>query len=222
MFLFHSHKKKALDTTFAGLTFKNPAGVRQSPTLRQLKDCRTYGAGFVTLSPPSENVLDWILGLQEYRKKTILAVNVWTDLSRTFSLVYDFSDLIIIDPDLDHGIDSPDISDTAILLDEVVNLRLCYENYTPIALRISHGHTPEEISALLNHCRLSGIDAVVVPAKKVTSVLEQTQHRYPVIGSAETVEEALECFQAGAVLVETNLRPFSFQKLLTHLAQPHP
>jgi hypothetical protein len=220
MCLFKSHKKKALDTTFAGLSFKNPAGIRQSPSLRQLKDCKTYGAGFVTLSPPSEEVLSWILGLQEYRNKTILAVNVSADLSRTFSLVYDFSDLIIIDPDLDHGIDSPDISDTTVLLDDVVNLRLCYEHYTPIALRISHGHTPDEISALLDHCRLSGIDAVVVPARKVGWVLDQTQHRFPVIGSADTIEDALECLQAGASLVETTLRPFPFQKLLIHLAQP--
>ena len=220
MCLFKSHKKKALDTTFAGLSFKNPAGIRQSPSLRQLKDCKTYGAGFVTLSPPSEEVLSWILGLQEYRNKTILAVNVSADLSRTFSLVYDFSDLIIIDPDLDHGIDSPDISDTTVLLDDVVNLRLCYEHYTPIALRISHGHTPDEISALLDHCRLSGIDAIVAPgARKVQMVLEETQGRVPIIGAADNAEDAMACIAAGASLVETSLGPFAFQKFLKTLSQ---
>jgi hypothetical protein len=172
----------------------------------------------VTLSPPSEDVLNWILGLQEYRKKTILAVNVSSDLTRSFSLVYDFCDLIIIDPDGDHGIDSPDISDTSVLLDEIVSLRLCYEHYTPIALRLSHGHTPDEIHALLGHCRLSGIDAVVVPAKKVGMVLEETQHRYPVIGAADSIEEAMECLQAGACLVETTLRPLAVTKLLKALS----
>lgn len=219
MFLFGSHKRKALDTSFAGLDFKNPLGLRQSPSIRQLRDCRTFGAGFVTLTPPSEDVLNWILGLQEYRKKTILAVNVSSDLARSFSLVYDFSDLIIIDPDGDRGIDSTDISDTTVLLDEVVNLRLCYEQYTPIVLRLSHGHTPDEIQSLLSHCRLSGIDAVAVPAKKVGMVLEETQHRYPVIGSADTMEEALECLQAGASLAETTLRPFAFNKLLKSLSR---
>lgn len=220
MFLFGSHKKKALDTSVAGLSFKNPVGVRQSPSIRQLRECRTFGAGFVTLSPPDENVLNWILGLQEYRKKTILAVNVSSDLTRSFSLVYDFTDLIIIDPDADRGIDSADLSDTTILLDEVVNLRLCYEHYTPIALRLSHGHTPDEIHTLLAHCRLSGIDAVVVPARKVGMVLEETQHRYPVIGAADSVEEALECLQAGASLVETTLHPFALNKLLKTLSRP--
>ncbi len=218
MCLFGSNKKKALDTQFAGLNFKNPVGVRQSPNLRQLRDSRTFGAGFLTLSPPADDVLNWILGLQEYRDKTILAINVWNDLTRSFSLVYDFSDLIVIDPDGDNGIDSPDISDTTVLLDEVVNLRLCYEKYTPIALRISHGHTPDEIRALLGHCRLTGIDAVVVPAKKVGMVLEETQNRYPVIGAAESIPEAVECLQNGAVLVETTLGPFSVNKLLKNLS----
>ena len=220
MFLFGSHKKKALDTCLVGLSFKNPAGIRQSPSILQFRECRTFRAGFVTLSPPADNVLNWILGLQEYRKKSILAVNVSSDLARSFSLVYDFTDLIIIDPDGDSGIVSTDISDTSVLLDEIVSLRLCYEHYTPIALRISHGHTPDEIHTLLDHCRLSGIDAVVVPAKKVGMVLEETQHRYPVIGAAESIEEALECLQAGAPLVETTLRPLAFAKLLKTLYRP--
>ena len=219
MFLFGSHKKKALDTNVAGIDFKNPLGVRQSPTIRQLRGCRTYGAGFITLTPPDDNVLNWVLNLQEYRKKTILAVNVSSDLARTFSLVYDFSDLIIIDPDGDRGIDSTDMSDTIVLLDEVVNLRLCYEQYTPIALRLSHGHTPDEIQTLLSHCRLSGIDAVVVPAKKVGMVLEETQHRYPVIGTADSLEDALECLQAGASLIETTLHPYAFNKLLKSISR---
>lgn len=204
----------------AGIDFKNPAGLRQSPTIRQLRDCRTFGAGFVTLTPPSEDVLNWVLALQEYRKKTVLAVNISSDLSRNFSLVYDFSDLIIIDPDVDNGIDSPDISDTSVLLDEIVNLRLCYEHYTPIALRLSHGHTPDEIRALLDHCRLSGIDAIVAPgARKVQMVIEETQGRVPVIGAADNAEDAVACMGAGASLVETTLGPFAFQKFLKTLSK---
>lgn len=219
MFLLGTHKK-ALDTRAVGLLFKNPLGVRQCLNTRQLRDGRTYGAGFVTLAPPAgEDILAWIGGLQEYRKKSILAVNVSANLARTFSLVYDFCDLIIIDPDADNGIDSPDISDTSVLLDEVVSLRLCYEQYTPIALRLTHGHTPDEIHELLGHCRLSGIDAVVVPAGKVETVLEQTQHRYPVIGAANSAEEALSCLQAGACLVETTMHSLPFAKLLKTLSR---
>ena len=82
-------------------------------------------------------------------------------------------------------------------------------------------NTPDEIHTLLNHCRLSGIDAVVVPGvKKVGTILEATLHRYPIIGAVETPEEALECLRMGASLVETNLRPFAFTKLLKSLSRP--
>ena len=221
MFLFGFHKKQVLDTSFCGIHLQNPVGVRLLPEARPLQAIKRTNAGFITLAPPKDHVLDWITGLQEYRDKTVLALNVSSDLARSFSLVYDFSDFIIIDPDGDNGIDSPDLSDTSVLLDEVVNLRLCYEHYTPIVLRLSHGHTPEEIQSLLDHCRISGIDGMVAPGpKKVRMIVEQTQGRFPVIGSAQSPEEALECFQAGASLVETsNMGSCTFSKLLHSLPQ---
>ena len=205
-------KKKALDIHCLGLEFKNPIGIRDLSMGSR--------AGFMTLTQPEDRILDWILKVQEHRNKTVLAINVSSDLTKTFSLVYDFSDLIIIDPDGDHGIDSPDISDTSVLLDEIVSLRLCYERYTPIAFRLSHGHTPDEIEELVNHCRLSGIDAIVAPgAKKVAHIIEMTQGRLPVIGEAGSQEEALECLNAGASLVETTLGPIGLTKLIKTLSQ---
>ncbi len=212
MSFFCFRKKKALDTQCIGLELKNPIGIRDLSLGSR--------AGFITLSQPEGPILDWILKIQVYRSKTVLAVNVSSDLAKTFSLVYDFSDLIIIDPDGDRGIDSPDISDTSVLLDEIVSLRLCYERYTPIAFRLSHGHTPDEIEELVNHCRLSGIDAIIAPgAKKVAHIIEMTQGRIPVIGEAGSQEEALECLNAGACLVETTLGPIGLNKLIKTLSK---
>ena len=212
MSFFCFRKKKVLDMQCLGLDFKNPIGIR---------DVSLGGrAGFVTMTQPQDRILDWILKIQEVRNKTVLATNVSMDLAKTFSLVYDFSDLIMIDPDGDHGIDSPDISDTSVLLDEIVSLRLCYEHYTPIAFRLSHGHTPDEIDELVNHCRLSGIDAIVAPGvHKVAHIIEMTQGRLPVIGQADSQEEALECLNAGACLVETSLGPIGLAKLIKTLSQ---
>lgn len=214
------YRKRVPEVSVAGLHLKNPAGLRQCSGGPLLNARHPSGAGFITLCPPNEHVLDWILQLQEYRKNTVLAVNLTRDIAHSFSLMYDFSDLLIADPEGEPGIDAPDISDITLLLDEMVNLRLCYEQYTPIALRLSLGSEPEEVRTLLNHCRLSGIDAVVAPGpRKVRQVMQETQGRLPVIGSAQTVEEALECLQAGASLVETSLGIFAFQKLLKSLAQ---
>lgn len=212
MSFFCFRKKKALDIQCLGLDFKNPIGIREHSFAGR--------AGFITLSQPEDHILDWIMKVQELRNKTVLAINVTSDLAKTFSLVYDFSDLIIIDPDGDHGIDSPDISDTSVLLDEIVSLRLCYERYTPIAFRLSHGHTPAEMEELVNHCRLSGIDAIVAPgSKKVAHIVEMTQGRLPVIGEADSEAEALECLQAGACLVETTSGPIGLAKLIKSLSK---
>lgn len=155
------------------------------------------------------------MNLQDFRKDTLLAVNLNADIIRCFSLVYDFADFIIIDPDTDNGISSPDISDTTELLDEIVNLRLCYERYNPIFLRLSHADTPEEIPQLVSCARLSGLDGLVAPTpQKVRMSLEECQGRMPVIGVAQTPEEAMEELLAGASLIETSMRPLALARLL--------
>ena len=109
----------------------------------------------------------------------------------------------------------PDISDTTELLDEIVNLRLCYERYNPIFLRLSHADTPEEIPQLVSCARLSGLDGLVAPTpQKVRMSLEECQGRMPVIGVAQTPEEAMEELLAGASLIETSMRPLALARLL--------
>lgn len=198
------------------LQFRLPAGFRASSENPIFPAKKRFLPGFLTLSPPESRVLEWSTTLAPYREKCILAINLSRDITRQFSLVYDFADLIIIDPDADNGIASPDLSDITALLDELISLRLCYEQFTPIYLRLAEGLTPEEIRALLSACRLSGIDGVVAPGiRKVRFCLEETKGRYPIVGSgARTPEEALEQLQAGAVLVETQLRPIPFVRLV--------
>jgi len=207
---FRKKDKNALLREVAGLKFVNPLGISY-PYLR-LK------AGFMALTPDSDNILEWIASVSEYSKDTVLGVNLHTDILRSFSLVYDFAQFIIIDPDSDNGIDSPDIADIAQLLDEIVNLRLCYEGYTPVFLRISKEDTPDEIHPLCACARLSGLDGIVAPDPlKVKLVMEECQGRVPVMGVANTEEEALAELSAGATLVLTTLRPIPFSKLLKKL-----
>ena len=212
---FARRNKKLLDRELIGLKFANPVGLFEPSA--NLKKCSRshFGAAFITLTAPKKDILDWISNLQKIREKTILAVNLRWDIVRSFSLVYDFADFIIIDPNSDNGISSPDISDTAQLLDEIVNLRLCYERYTPILLRLCNEDTPEEIHPLVSCARLCGLDGIVAPNPgKVRITLEECLSRMPVIGVAGTPEEALEELQYGAHLVETSLRPLALARLM--------
>ena len=212
---FAGRNKKIPAVELVGLKFPNPVGMFETFDLSKKWYRRRCKAGFVVLTPPKSNVLEWITNLQDFRKNTLMAVNLNSDIVRCFSLVYDFADFIIIDPDTDNGISSPDISDTTELLDEIVNLRMCYERYTPIFLRLSHADTPDEIPPLLSCARLAGLDGIVAPTpQKVRQTLEECQGRLPVIGVAQSPEEGMEELLAGASLIETSLRPLGLSKLL--------
>ena len=181
-----------------------------------------FKAGFLSLTPPSNQVLDWITLLQEIRRRAVLAVNLNRDILRNFTLVYDFADIIILDPDSENGIESPSFSDISDLLDEVVSIRHCYEQYTPVFLRLSQGLTPDEIPPLLSKGRLSGMDGVAVSTlSHLQLCISETRKRLPVLCKASSAQMVQEALKAGASLVETEMRPLQLIPLLktleTHL-----
>ena len=203
----------------AGLVFTNPVGMPY--TIKKGHFSLFQGvpkAGFLTLTPPKESVLGWIRGLdKEQFGASRLAVDLSADIVRNFSLIYDFADFIIVDPDTDNGIGATDISDTQVILDELVSLRLCYERYTPFFLRLKHGLSEEELQYLLGACRLAGIDGVAAPAKMLPRINALTQGRVAVIACADSQEEALQALQDGASLLEVNIGPLGVKKLLKTL-----
>ena len=214
-------KKKSLALEVAGLNFANPVGLTQGA--EGLKKCPLFApkAGFIVATPPKENLIDWITKLQDFTQQGVIAVNLCNDIVRTFSLLYDFAHFIIIDPDSNNGIRSADISDMTELIDEIVSLRLCYERYTPIFLRLSHAETPQELHPLCSYARLSGLDGLVAPdPERVRMTLQECQHRVPVIGVAQNAETALEELRDGASLVQTDLSSLALGKLLKTLEKP--
>ena len=202
-------KKKSLALEVAGLNFANPVGLTQGA--EGLKKCPLWApkAGFVVATPPKENLIDWITKLQDFTQQGVIAVNLRSDIVRTFSLLYDFAHFIA------------DISDMTELIDEIVSLRLCYERYTPIFLRLSHAETPDELHPLCSYARLSGLDGLVAPdPERVRMTLRECQHRVPVIGVAHNAETALEELRDGASLVQTDLSSLALGKLLKTLEKP--
>jgi hypothetical protein len=214
-------KKKSLALEVAGLNFTNPVGLLQGA--EGLRKCPLWApkAGFIVATPPWDNLIDWITKLQDFTQQSIIAVNLRSDIVRSFSLLYDFAHFIIIDPDSNNGIRSADISDITELIDEIVSLRLCYERYTPIFLRLTNAETPDELHPLCNYARMSGLDGLVAPdPARVRMTLEECQHRMPVIGVAQNAEEALQELQDGASLVQTELGSLALRKLLRTLEKP--
>ena len=201
-----------------GIRFRHPIGL--APVLEQqvelLDACDSLGFSFTGFIPGETPVQTIAERLQERTTPIVAAVELRADgeseeaaqqaLIRQFSLLYDFADYFVIDINRESGLSSlDDFSDWIPLLDELLSLRLYYEKYKPILLRIAPGHTEEQMTRILDFCLRSGFDGIVAPGiAKVRFCAEYTQGRIPIIGSGaiSTPEEAVGLLQAGATLIE--------------------
>ena len=201
-----------------GVRFRHPIGL--APVLEQqvelLDACDSIGFSFTGLIPGETPIQTIAERLQERSTPIVAAIELRADgeseeaaqqaLIRQFSLLYDFADYFVIDINRESGLSSlDDFSDWTALLDELLSLRLYYEKYRPIILRIAPGHTEEQMKRILDFTLQSGFDGIIAPGvSKVRFCKDYTQNRIPIIGSGavSTPEEALELLNAGASLIE--------------------
>ena len=208
----------ALAREVFGIRFRHPIGL--APVLEQqaelLDICDNFGFSFTGFIPGDMPIQTTAELLQGRQTPIVAAVELRADgeseeaaqqaLIRKFSLLYDFADFFIIDINRESGLSSlDDFSDWTALLDELLSLRLYYEKYRPIILRIAPAHTEEQMKRILDFALQSGFDGIIAPgAAKVSFCVEYTQNRIPIIGSGAVAspEEAQELLKAGAVLIE--------------------
>jgi len=216
--LLYKREHPALVRELFGIRFPHPVGL--APVLdRQvdlLDECESIGFSFTGVIPDANGVDTVAQKFQDRQSPIIVSIELRAEgadeeqakqtLIRRYSLLYDFADYFVIDINRESGLSSlDDISDWTDLLDELLNLRLCYEKYKPILLRLSPSHSEEEMTRILDFCLMSRIDGIIAPGiAKVRFCHTHTKGRLPVIGSgAVTVpEEAVALLQAGASLVE--------------------
>ena len=216
--LRYRREHPALERDVFGIHFRHPLGL--APVLERqvdlLDECDGIGFCFTGIIPGETPVEPVAVRLQARTSPIIASVELRAEgdeeekaqraLIRQYSLLYDFTDYFVIDINRESGLTSlDDLSDWTPLLDEVLNLRLCYEKYRPILLRIAPGHTEEQMARILDFCLMSGFDGVVAPGiAKVRFCAEYTKNRLPIIGSGAitTAEEAIALLQAGASLIE--------------------
>ena len=231
----------ALARDLFGIHFRHPVGL--APVLERqdelLAVCDSFGFSFTGIIP-GETPLQMVAErLQERTTPIIASVELRAEgateeeakqrIIRQFSLLYDFADYFVIDINRESGLSSlDDFSDWTELLDELLSLRLCYERYRPILLRIAPGHEEEQMRRILDFGLMSGFDGIVAPGlAKVRFCAEYTSNRFPIIGSGAITspEEALSLLHAGACLIEVAqgipARPRSTAKsLLKAIDQP--
>lgn len=112
--------------------------------------------------------------LRKEKPKTIVAANltqqsnsvqedISKDFEKTFSLLYDFVDMFILNiPNPCIGSMSDLIDNISEVCDSLLDLRLYYDEYRPILVKLSVDIPRVKVDEVLDYCMRSGIDGIVV------------------------------------------------------------
>lgn len=188
-----------------GLRFRSPIGIsgmdKDGRFFNQLSD---YGFSIVCVGPPEVSGKEGlstpssiIANIRMAKPRTLIAASLEYDFLTSFSMLYDFVDMFIIEM-TEHNSDL--IED---IIDELVGQRLCYDRHIPIILHIRTGINAESES-MIAFSRLSGIDGIGVDTREELEYLSGiTSGRVPLLvwTSMDRPEEVPSLIKAGASLV---------------------
>ena len=195
----------------------------QAPTLKQ----RAYrlnhdGAMLIRPGLKHKGIRNAIANIKKYsRPGLVVSANIAPNTSShkdeevikdyvvAFSLLYDFVDMFTVNiscPNEDGILPIQEKNDLADIIDPLLELRLCYDTYKPILVKVSPDIPYEQLDEMLDYCQLAGVDGVV--AGSYTKDRSQLSSK-----RSQKLEKITPAFVAGAPLYERNL------KLVKHIAE---
>ncbi len=86
------------------------------------------------------------------------------DYESAFALLYDFVDMFVVNiscPNVVGLSDLQDISYLSDIIDKLISMRMYFDDYKPILLKISPDIHEAHLDDIINYCMLSGVDGVV-------------------------------------------------------------
>lgn len=97
------------------------------------------------------------------------------DYQTAFSLMYDFADMFTVNisiPNESGVLTIQDSTSLADVMDPVLDMRLCYDTYKPILIKVSPDLPLEQLDGILDYCMLSGVDGIIAggPTRKLDSL----------------------------------------------------
>ena len=113
--------------------------------------------------------------LKKVRQEVIVAANISknttsineeaaNDYEVAFKLLYDFVDMFLVNVSCPNvvGLTSlQDISFLSDIVDKLLDLRMLFDNYKPILLKVSPDLSKEQLDDIIDYCLRSGIDGIV-------------------------------------------------------------
>lgn len=199
-----THKSKHKPLEIAGLTFSTPLGtsVGYDDNALIYNTLASFGASFVIVGPTELKPSNKISGvravidnLKTRKSKVVIGGAVKCckpsnnadskDVETAFAMLYDFVDFIVLCPEVDKEMSTIDESFTDIV-DNILSLRLFYDQYKPLFLNIPSGVPISQTEDLLMYCLSSGIDGVIVDSQTVPLVKEKTESRLAIMATVDS------------------------------------
>ena len=122
------------------------------------------------------------------------------DYESAFALLYDFVDMFVVNVSCPNvvGLTSlQDISFLSEIVDRLLNLRMYYDKYRPILLKVSPDLSKEQLDDIVDYCLRSGIDGIVAG--------NTTRSREGLTISKEEIEKIGNGGMSGAPVHKKNL-----------------
>ena len=113
--------------------------------------------------------------LKKVRPEVIVAANISKntnsinedaakDYEKAFGLLYDFVDMFVVNVSCPNVVGLTALQDIAFLgeiVDKLLDLRMYYDNYKPILLKVSPDLSHQQLDEIIDYCLRSGIDGIV-------------------------------------------------------------
>ncbi len=124
----------------------------------------------------NKGICNAIRHIQDDPQKTILCASlaknstsasdedIISDYKKGFSYMYDFVDMFAINvscPNVEGLRSLQDVSNLSDIIDPLLDLRVCYDTYKPLLVKVSSDIPHEELDEVLKYCMLSGIDGII-------------------------------------------------------------
>ena len=113
--------------------------------------------------------------LKKVRPEVIVAANISKntssinedaakDYETAFAMLYDFVDMFVVNVSCPNVVGLTSLQDITFLseiVDKLLNLRMYYDEYRPILLKVSPDLSNEQLDDIIDYCLRSGIDGMV-------------------------------------------------------------
>ncbi len=227
-----------------GISFPNPVGLAAGidPDAKHYNALKKDGFGFIeigSITPvpqsgemPGKGLKNAVERLKNNPPRGIIAANICKnastlnenaskDYEKCFAMLYDFVDMFVVNvssPEVEYLRDLQDVEPLGEIIDRLLSLRMYFDQYKPILVKISPDLTPQVLDDIIDCVMSSGIDGIVAcnsckdkeedqytkSLSTVRYIVKKTNGTLPVVatGGIDTPQKALEMLGAGASLIE--------------------